>query len=363
MPADEFSLISRYFSAFGAGPAVALSVGDDCAILTLEPGERLATSVDTVVAGVHFPEESLPEDVGYRAVAAAASDLAAMGARPLGMTLALTLPNADELWLHSFSQGIGAAAKALALPLVGGDTTRGPLTITVQVFGALPMGRALLRGGARPGHAVYVSGTLGDAAGGLAVLEGRYQPDPDAAEYLEQRFFRPSPRLALGVALLEGSANSNGLLADAGPIAPASAAIDISDGLLADAGRIAPASAAIDVSERLLTNAGRIAPASAAIDISDGLLADAGHIAASSGVRIELDAALLPLSPALAAHPDRNQALRWALAGGDDYELCFCLPAGAAVPAGCTRIGEVMAGAGVSCPGFDDLAAGYNHFL
>jgi thiamine-monophosphate kinase len=343
MPADEFSLISRYFSAFGAGPAVALGVGDDCAILTLEPGERLATSVDTVVAGVHFPEESLPEDVGYRAVAAAASDLAAMGARPLGMTLALTLPEADELWLHSFSQGIGAAAKALALPLVGGDTTRGPLTITVQVFGALPMGRALLRGGARPGDAVCVSGTLGDAAGGLAVLEGRYQPDPDAAEYLEQRFFRPSPRLALGVALLGASANSNGLLADAGRIAHASAAIDISDGLLADAGHMAAASAAID--------------------ISDGLLADAGHIAAASGVRIELDAALLPLSPALVAHPDRNQALRWALAGGDDYELCFCLPAGAVAPPGCTRIGEVMAGAGVSCPGFDDLAAGYNHFL
>jgi thiamine-monophosphate kinase len=322
MPADEFSLISRYFSAFGAGPAVALGVGDDCAILTLKPSERLATSVDTVVAGVHFPQESLPEDVGYRAVAAAASDLAAMGARPLGMTLALTLPDADELWLHSFSQGIGAAAKALALPLVGGDTTRGPLTITVQVFGALPMGRALLRGGARPGDTVCVSGTLGDAAGGLAVLEGRYQPDPDAAEYLEQRFFRPSPRLALGVALLRGETD---------PEAPA-------DG-------------------------GTVAAASAAIDISDGLLADAGHIAAASGVRIELDAALIPLSAALAAHPDRDQALRWALTGGDDYELCFCLPAGAAVPPGCTRIGEVVAGEGVSCPGFDGLATGYNHFL
>ncbi|MDO8863492.1 thiamine-phosphate kinase [Haliea sp. E1-2-M8] len=307
MPADEFSLIARYFSAFGAGPAVALGVGDDCAILKLEPGERLATSVDTVVAGVHFLEESLPEDVGYRAVAAAASDLAAMGARPLGMTLALTLPDADELWLHSFSQGVGAAATDLALPLVGGDTTRGPLTITVQVFGALPAGKALLRGGAQLGDAVYVSGTLGDAAGGLALLEGRYRPDPAAAEYLEQRFFRPSPRLALGMLLLN--------------------------------------------------------EASAAIDISDGLLADAGHIAAASGVRIQLDPERLPLSPALAAHPDRDQVLRWALAGGDDYELCFCLSPGAAVPADCTRVGEVVAGEGVSCPGFDGLAAGYNHFL
>ncbi len=317
MPADEFSLISRYFSAFGAGSAVALGVGDDCAILNLEPGERLATSVDTVVAGVHFLEESLPEDVGYRAVAAAASDLAAMGARPLGMTLALTLPDADELWLHSFSQGIGAAAQELALPLVGGDTTRGPLTITVQVFGALPEGKALLRDGAQVGDAVYVSGTLGDAAGGLAVLEGRYRPKPAAAEYLEQRFFRPSPRLALGMLLL-----------GAGP------------GKSEEAG----------------------ARASAAIDISDGLLADAGHIAAASGVQIQIEAEQLPLSPALQAHPDRDQVLRWALAGGDDYELCFCLPPGATVPADCTRVGEVVAGGGVSCPGFDDLAAGYNHF-
>jgi len=317
MPADEFSLIARYFSAFGAGSAVALGVGDDCAILALEPGERLATSVDTVVLGVHFPQESLPEDVGYRAVAAAASDLAAMGARPLGMTLALTLPAADELWLHSFSQGIGAAASDLALPLVGGDTTRGPLTITVQVFGALPAGTALLRGGAQPGDGVYVSGTLGDAAGGLAVLEGRYRPDPDAAEYLERRFFRPTPRLTLGMLLLGAGHGKSG-----------------------------------EVGAR----------ASAAIDISDGLLADAGHIAAASGVRIEFDAVLLPLSPALAAHPDRDQALRWALAGGDDYELCFCLPPGAAVPTGCTRIGEVVAGEGVTCPGFQDLAAGYNHF-
>ncbi|MEQ9463137.1 MAG: thiamine-phosphate kinase [Haliea sp.] len=306
MPADEFSLIARYFSAFGAGPAVALGVGDDCAILALEPGERLATSVDTVVAGVHFPPDSLPEDVGYRAVAAAASDLAAMGARPLGMTLALTLPDADELWLHSFSQGVGAAASALALPLVGGDTTRGPLTVSVQVFGALPAGKALLRAGAQVGDAVYVSGTLGDAAGGLAVLEGRYRPEPEAAEYLEQRFFRPLPRLQLGMLLLDD--------------------------------------------------------AHAAIDISDGLLADAGHIAAASGVGIRLDAGRLPLSPALASHPDRDQALRWALAGGDDYELCFCLPPAATAPADCTRVGEVLAGGGVVCPGFDDLAGGYSHF-
>ncbi|HEY7775905.1 MAG TPA: thiamine-phosphate kinase [Kineobactrum sp.] len=306
MPADEFTLIARYFSAYGRGAAVELGVGDDCAILALGPGERLATSVDTLVAGVHFLEESLPEDVGYRAVAVAASDLAGMGARPLGMTLALTLPEADELWLHSFSQGVAAAATALELPLVGGDTTRGPLTISVQVLGALPAGKALLRSGAQVSDGVYVSGTLGDAGGGLAVLQGRYQPEPEAAEYLEQRFFRPSPRLALGALLLD--------------------------------------------------------TASAAIDISDGLLADAGHIAAASGVRIQIDRDHLPLSAALQAYPDREQALAWALCAGDDYELCFCLPAGGVVPQGCTRVGVVVAGEGVVCAGAEGLVPGYRHF-
>ncbi|QIB66150.1 thiamine-phosphate kinase [Kineobactrum salinum] len=306
MPMDEFALIARYFSALGRGEAVTLGVGDDCAILRLGPDEQLATSVDTVLPGVHFPEESLPEDVGFRAVAVAASDLAAMGARPLGMTLALTLPEADELWLHSFSQGVAAAVSALQLPLVGGDITRGPLTITVQVLGAVPRGQALLRGGAAEGDGVYVSGTLGDAAAGLAVLQGRYRPEPELAEYLERRFFRPLPRLELGIRLL-GSAT-------------------------------------------------------AAIDISDGLLADAGHIAAASGVQLQLQPELLPLSAALLAQPDREQALRWALAGGDDYELCFCLPAGVSAPGDCTRIGVVAAGEGVSCAGAEQLDIGYRHF-
>ena len=306
MPVSEFTLIYRYFSALGRGEAVDLSVGDDCAILHLAPGERLATSVDTMVAGVHFPLDSFPEDIGFRAVSAAASDLAAMGARPLGMTLALTLPEADELWLHAFSEGIAAAAAECQLPLVGGDTTRGPLTITVQVLGALPAARALLRGGASQGDTVYVSGSLGDAAAALAVLAGEWLPGPEDAEYLLDRFNRPRARIALGRELL-----------------------------------------------------GR---ATAAIDISDGLLADAGHIAAASGVKIRIDPALLPLSPALASHPSREQVLRWALSGGDDYELCFCLPAGESPPAGCTRIGQVEAGSGVDC-GLDiDTAAGYQHF-
>ena len=305
MAADEFSLIARYFSAFGRGDAVQLGVGDDCAILSLRPGERLATSVDTAVEGVHFPDFNLPEDTAYRAVAAAASDLAAMGARPLGMTLALTLPEADELFLHSFSQGLGRAASDFALPLVGGDTTRGPLTITVQVLGALPAHQALLRGGARPGDELYVSGTLGDAAAGLALLRGEWQSDDISEAFLEGRFNRPTPRLLLGQQLL---------------------------GL-----------------------------ATAAIDISDGLLADAGHIAAASGVRLRIEPDRLPLSPALLSHPQREQALHWALSGGDDYELCFTLPPGIELPPGCSRIGEVLVGEGVVCPGAPALP-GYRHF-
>ncbi len=306
MPLSEFSLIYRYFSALGAGDAVDLSVGDDCAILRLPAGGRLATSVDTMVEGVHFPPEMFPEDVGFRAVSVAASDLAAMGARPLGMTIALTLPEADELWLHAFSQGLADAVSTYGMPLVGGDTTRGPLTITVQVLGSLPAAQALLRGGARVGDAVYVSGTLGDAAGALAFLAGQWQPTPEHGEYLLDRLNRPRAQLALGAQLL-----------------------------------------------------GR---ATAAIDISDGLLADAGHVAAASGVKIVVDPDLLPLSPALASHSSRQRVLQWALGGGDDYQLCFCLPPGAVAPAGCTRIGSVAPGEGVDCGTDIDFAAGYQHF-
>ena len=308
MPSSEFTLIYRYFSALGRGDAVDLSVGDDCAILRLGEGERLATSVDTLVAGVHFREDSFPEDTGFRAVSVAASDLAAMGARPLGMTVALTLPEADDFWLNAFSQGLAAAVTEYDLPLVGGDTTKGPLTITVQVLGALPLDSALLRSGARVGDEVYVSGTLGDAAAGLAFLSDSElcSPTPDNAGFLVQRFNRPRARLELGRELL-----------------------------------------------------GR---ASAAIDISDGLLADAGHVAAASGVKLVIDPEQLPLSAALAASASPEQARLWALTGGDDYELCFTLPAGEPAPPGCTRIGQVEQGEGVDCGMALDIPPGYQHF-
>ncbi|TDG12768.1 thiamine-phosphate kinase [Seongchinamella unica] len=306
MSASEFDLIYRYFASLGAGLAVDLSVGDDCAILSLAPGERLATSVDTMVEGVHFPEELFPEDTGFRAVSVAVSDLAAMGARPIGMTVALTLPEADEFWINAFSQGLAQAVAEYRIPLVGGDTTRGPLTITVQVLGALPADQALLREGARPGDSVFVSGPLGDAAGALAFLNGQWQPAPDAAEYLLQRYNRPRARVELGQQLL-GKATS-------------------------------------------------------AIDISDGLLADAGHIAAASGVALHIDPAAIPLSTALQSHEDSDTILRWALAGGDDYELCFTLPRDESAPMGCSRIGEVQAGQGVHTGLDSDLPTGFQHF-
>ncbi len=305
MPLSEFSLIYRYFAALGAGEAVLLSVGDDCAILKLAADERLATSVDTLVEGVHFFPDMFPEDIGFRAVSVAVSDLAAMGARPLGMTIALTLPDIDELWLHAFSEGVATAVGAYKIPLIGGDTTRGPRAISVVVMGALPNDKALLRSGAQVGDDVYVSGALGDAAAALAFLQGHWQPDPNSAEFLVERFNRPVARVQLGQQLL--------------------------------------------------------GVATAAIDISDGLVADLSHIAQASGVGVEIDPALLPLSCVLQAHPDREQALIWALTGGDDYELCYCVPAGIVPPAG-TKIGRVVEGSDVN-PGMDlQDRAGYEHF-
>jgi thiamine-monophosphate kinase len=303
---DEFELIGRYFTGLDKGPGVVLGVGDDAAILAVPAGEELVTSVDTVVEGVHFPADAFPEDVGYRAVAAAASDLAAMGARPLAMTLALTLPAAEPLWLTAFSNGVGTAASAFALPLVGGDTTRGAaVVVSVQVFGTVAEGRALRRAGARPGDRVVVSGTFGDAAAALELLAERWRPDPRDGEYLLRRFYRPQPRLALGQALLD--------------------------------------------------------VASAAIDVSDGLLADLGHIAAASAVAIDVEAAAVPLSGVLRAHPDPQTARAWALGGGDDYELAFTLPPGTPVPPGCSVIGEVVRGRGVTCD-VPAAAPGYRHF-
>lgn len=303
----EFGLIARFFSQLDAGPDVVVGNGDDAAVLRLLPEEELAVSVDSMLEGVHFPVDSPPADLAYRAVAAAASDLAAMGARPVAMTLALSLSNVDEAWLGRFRGGLADAVEDFALPLIGGDLTRGALSLSVQVMGAIPAGAALRRGGARPGDVLCVSGPLGDSAGGLAVIESRIRPPAQHAAFLRRRFWRPQPAMELGMSL-------RGL-------------------------------------------------ATAAIDVSDGLLADAGHIAKASQVCVLIDSSLIPLSDALLAAVSPAQALQWALAGGEDYQLCFTLPAGTEPPGGCVRIGCVERGTGVRC----DAAAiessdGYRHF-
>jgi len=314
MALSEFELIARYFDspdfALPEAEGVLLGIGDDAAILRLPPGEDLAVSIDTLVAGVHFPADSSPEQIGHRALAVNLSDLAAMGARPLWFTLALTLPEADEAWLAGFSRGLAALARRHHVALVGGDTTRGPLSITIQVHGCVPPGLALRRDGARAGDDVWVSGHPGTAALGLRQLLAGGARDEAARVFAE-----PAPRVALGLAL-------RGL-------------------------------------------------ASAAIDVSDGLLADAGHIAARSAVAIVLERERLPFSPQLDSLADRDDACALALGGGDDYELCFTAPprhgaaiAGAAADLGlaCTRIGRVLAGQGVECAGFVPRAGGYQHF-
>lgn len=267
---DEFALIEKVLKPIaGSRDDVVLGIGDDGAVVQPSPGEELVVVADTIVAGVHFPPELAAADIGYRAVAVNLSDIAAMGAEPRWATLALTIPDSEESWLREFARGLHDALAAVEVALIGGDTTRGPLTVTVQIIGSVPRGKALTRDGARPGDTIYVSGTLGDAAAGLAILQ-RGGPKTAAEQVLVSRFKRPTPRIALGQAL-RGIATS-------------------------------------------------------CIDISDGLLADLQHIAHRSGCGARIHADLLPLGPELLAGTDARSALHWAAAGGDDYELCFTIP-------------------------------------
>ena len=272
MPLTEFALIERYFRHCGAERSdVALGVGDDAALLRSLSAEDLVAAIDTLVAGVHFPPDAAPASIGHRALAANLSDLAAMGARPAWALLALTLPAADERWLEEFARGFGALARAHGVALVGGDTTAGPLCVTVQVLGHVPRESALLRSGARAGDALFVSGTPGDAAAGLLLEQGRLElEDAGAAAQLRARFSFPTPRVALGERL-RGHAN-------------------------------------------------------ACIDVSDGLLGDAAKLAAASGCGVEIAFDELPVSVALVRAVGAEQARRLALSGGDDYELCFAVP-------------------------------------
>lgn len=342
---SEFEIIRRYFSNIGksrsrhssndftglasAGAdrvsSVVLSGGDDCALLSLAANQRLAISIDTLVAGTHFLENAKPADLAHRALAVAVSDLAAMGAEPLAFTLALTLPELDDHWLAQFSDALHDSACYYGMPLIGGDTTKGPLTITIQVHGVLSENTELRRTGARVGDIIYVSGSLGDAAVALDIMLGRLDVGDDQRHFFYQRFYRPRARIGLGRCL-------------------------------------------VDV-------------ANSAIDVSDGLLADVGHIASASEVSAVIYTDKIPFSAELSDlvqhnKMDRNAAEYHALTGGDDYELCLTVPAkrradvikcaevcGVAI----TEIGVIVSGKGVTCLNasgqvveFD--AQGYQHF-
>ncbi len=316
----EFSLIARHFT--WPAPSADLGVGDDAALLRVAAGMQLAVSTDLLVEGTHFLADTDPGRLGHKSLAVNLSDMAAMGAAPRWFTLALALPSADDRWLGAFAGGMHALADAHSIELVGGDTTRGPLSICVTIFGEVPAGQALRRDGAGVGDDVWVSGTLGDAAIGLALLTGGRVPAPSAVavQACVQRLEAPQPRVALGIAL-------RGV-------------------------------------------------ASAAIDISDGFAADLGHILERSGVGACIEFDRLPVSAAL-AQSTGDEAVRAALlGGGDDYELCFTAPATASAAveraaglAGVrvTRVGRIVAGGGLAVVGpagqvLPPSRAGFDHF-
>lgn len=326
----EFDLIARIRRRAGQRADVALGIGDDAALLRPPSGQALAVATDTLNEGVHFLRDAAPADIGFKALAVNLSDLAAMAAEPAWCTLSLSLPDPDPAWLDGFLDGFLMLAGQHRVALVGGDTTRGPLSLSVTVLGFVPEAQSPRRAGARVGDDIWVTGTLGDAA--LALADSSTEPavnlpvgaadshtDADV-DYLRQRLHRPTPRVAAGLAL-------RGL-------------------------------------------------AKAMIDVSDGLLADLGHILEESGVGAELAIEALPASPALAARVQGETRWRLQLAGGDDYELCFSAAADRraeiesalrACDLPVARIGRIVVGSGLRALAPDGREwrpghAGYNHF-
>jgi len=266
--ASEFEIIRKHFTR--PAPSAVLGVGDDCALIAPRPGMTLAISTDTLTSGVHFLPDADPGKLGHKALAVNLSDLAAMGADPRWVTLALALPEADEKWIAAFAEGFFQLARGFEVDLIGGDTTQGPLSITVTAIGEVPPGLALRRDAARAGDEIWLSGATGEAALALAYLRGRVVLGGAALQACLARLHTPEPRIELGGRL-------RGL-------------------------------------------------ARAAIDVSDGLLADLGHILESSGVGAEIEWEKLPRAEGLARCSDRALAAECLLAGGDDYELVFTAP-------------------------------------
>ncbi len=314
MGAGEFDLIARIRARVATRADVVVGIGDDAALLAPPPGRQLVVTADTLNDGVHFPRGTSPADIGWKALAVNLSDLASMGAEPAWCTLSLSLPRSDPAWIEGFLDGFLALAGQHGIALVGGDTTRGPLSISVTAMGLVEPGQALRRDGARVGDEVWVTGTLGDAAGGLALL------DREPVPALRARLDRPTPRVAAGRAL-----------------------------------------AGI---------------ATACVDVSDGLLADLGHIASRSRVAAQVEVDALPMSETLRAAFDAATRTALQASGGDDYELCFTAPleARAGIDAVSTQlglritcIGRITAGEGVhpvdaqSQP-WSSRRRGYDHF-
>lgn len=265
MPLTEFPLIQRFFTRQTVrNPSTRLGIGDDCALLTVPEGYELAVTTDTMVENVHFFAGTDPEHLGHKLLAVNLSDLAGMGAKPVSVTLALTLPRVDENWLSAFAKGFLALAERYSVDLIGGDTTSGPLTLTVQAMGLVPKGQALRRSSAQPGDFIYLTGNIGDAGLGLKIKQGYRCSRPEDAL---KRFNQPEPACAAGLAL-RGVAN-------------------------------------------------------ACIDISDGLAGDLGHVLEQSKVGACIDWDTLPLSEAVVEYTEKTGDWSMPLVAGDDYELCF----------------------------------------
>ncbi|HMN46713.1 MAG TPA: thiamine-phosphate kinase [Povalibacter sp.] len=311
MSLGEFDIIAKYFARNSGRSDVLLGIGDDAAVVATPADRRLVVALDTIVAGVHFPAGTVAADIGYRALAVNLSDLAAMGAQPSWMTLSLSLSESNADWLEGFSRGLFELAQRHDVALIGGDTVKGPMVISVQVAGYVETDRWLTRGGARVGDLVFVSGAVGEAAAGLALIQSE-RGDSLAADHLRQRFLRPEPRIALGREL-----------------------------------------------RTIVT---------AAMDISDGLLTDLDKLCAASGCGARVELEQLPRSSAIGELFDAQTALDLALAGGDDYELLFTVdPLDVAkVPASCICIGRIEAGSSVVCVRegqvVDVKRRGYDHF-
>ncbi len=319
MALSEFDLIKRYFTPNQSSEDVLLGVGDDAALLNVPAGYKLVAAVDTVVAGVHFPLDTSAADIAYRALAVNLSDMAAMGAIPRWFTLSLCLPHAESSWLADFSTSLLQLAARYDVKLVGGDTVKGPLNISVQILGVVEADGWLVRSAAKPGDVVFVSGVPGEAAGGLQLLQTDLVAEPHHRQHLLERFYRPTPRIELG--------------------------------------------------RRIRKLAG------AAMDVSDGLLVDLNKLCAASACGAHLDLETLPRSPAMLATFGAAEAQRCALSGGDDYELLFTVPyerllqleaAIADLSVQCTPIGRIVEVGGVQCfSGGEPVSTptgGFDHF-